>query len=103
MLPRKFLEIISQDPDGNPCLRCLFFLLQLNQQTFLQITCSYTIRLEILDDLQDGINIFFLHIQTCLENQVVCYGPQITAQIPVVVNIPDDVFGCFHFFFRKIA
>ena len=103
VLFRKFIEIGGQNLAGEFLSRIQFGQgIQLQQQALFQITGANSHGLELLDGVERFLDLVYGCVDAGAECDVVGNGCQIPAQIAVVVDTSDDVFGYGHLSFGQI-
>ncbi len=99
----KVIEIAVQDPYSQLRGSCFLPSPQLNQQALFQVPCTDTGWFKILNNAQHLLKLRLIHLQSGLEDQVIGDSLQISTQIAIIVDIPDDVFSDLHLFLRQVT
>ncbi len=100
MFAGELLEIFGQNTNRQICNRSILLLIQLDQQTFFQVTGTYPGRLKILDDIQDRLDLLLIYLLSGLEDQIVRYRRKVPSQITVIIDISNDILRYFHLLIR---
>lgn len=104
MLFDKLVEIALHDLAGQPAGAGIkILLIQLQQQTLLQVTGTYTGRFEFVDNRQQSFQVLDRNIYALREGDVVGDSLQTPAQIAVLLDTADQINGQTHILLREIA
>ena len=104
MLFDKLVEIALHDLAGQPAGAGIkILLIQLQQQTLLQVAGTYTGRFEFVDNRQQSFQVLDRNIYALREGDVVGDSLQTPAQIAVLLDTADQINGQTHILLREIA
>lgn len=104
MLFDKLVEIALHDLAGQPAGTGIkILLIQLQQQTLLQVASTYTGRFEFVDNRQQSFQVLDRNIYALREGDVVGDSLQTPAQIAVLLDTADQINGQTHILLREIA
>ena len=97
MLIGKCIELISKDiPGETNCFVGTHLLFDLQQQTFLKISCANSRWIKFLHVIfQNIFHFFFGGINSLRKSKIINQLLAFSSQIPVVIQVSDDVFCNF--------
>ena len=78
-------------------------LRHLQQQALLEIAGAYAGGFQFMDDAEQFLQLLGRGLDPDREGDVVGHGLQIAAQVTVLVDAPDQVYGQFHLALGKVA
>ena len=104
MLLDKLVEIGSQYLARQPAgPRIDRDLRHLQQQALLEIAGAYAGGFQFMDDAEQFLQLLGRGLDPDREGDVVGHGLQVAAQVTVLVDAPDQVYGQFHLALGKVA